>query len=32
MEFFSDMQIIGYCLGVVAYLVLPAIVLIKKDL
>lgn len=30
MEFLYDMQILGYCIGIIAYIVLPAVVLIKK--
>lgn len=31
MNFFSDMQILGYFVGIFAYILLPAYVLMKKD-
>ncbi len=30
MNFFSDMQILGYFVGIFAYVLLPAYILIKK--
>lgn len=32
MRFFSELQIVGYIVAVIAYIVIPAIILIKKDL